>query len=221
MSYIYLKITIEKNWRSQKFDFISLKICQQVNFRELQPTQILLNFETSYYNLKIRGLEERLRVAFLLFNFWKELWRFKVKVILLNKNINFSENEAESKMENPRHSFRETSLVFQDIYESQIKSKILMNWSSWKKRGHFLYCLFYPKEISLTFFLSQCVAHWIHFQNIHTFIYQKHYFIHFCCLFLKLSKAFIVSLTSDIKPFALQFIWLVSVWGELQQWIMV
>ena len=25
MSYIYLKVTIEKNWRSQNFDFLSLK----------------------------------------------------------------------------------------------------------------------------------------------------------------------------------------------------
>ena len=24
---IYLKVTIEKNWRSQNFDFLSLKIC--------------------------------------------------------------------------------------------------------------------------------------------------------------------------------------------------
>ena len=29
---------------------------------------------------------------------------------------------------------------------------------------------------------------------IHTLAYQKHYFIHFCCLFLKLLKAFGVSL---------------------------
>ena len=27
MPNIYLKVTIEKNWRSQNFDFLSLKIC--------------------------------------------------------------------------------------------------------------------------------------------------------------------------------------------------
>ena len=32
---------------------------------------------------------------------------------LLNKNINFDKNEAESKMENLTHSFRETNLVLQ------------------------------------------------------------------------------------------------------------
>ena len=31
------------------------------------------------------------------------------------KNINLNKNETESKMENPTHSFKETSLVFQLI----------------------------------------------------------------------------------------------------------
>ena len=32
MSNIYLKGTIERNWRCQNFDFLSLKICHQVSF---------------------------------------------------------------------------------------------------------------------------------------------------------------------------------------------
>ena len=32
MSNVYLKVIIEKNWRSQNFDFLSLKICHQVRF---------------------------------------------------------------------------------------------------------------------------------------------------------------------------------------------
>ena len=32
MSNIYLKVTIDKNWRSQNFDFLRLKICHQVSF---------------------------------------------------------------------------------------------------------------------------------------------------------------------------------------------
>ena len=47
-------------------------------FGELQLTQISLNFKTSCSNLKIRGPGAKLWVAFLLFLFWKELWRFKV-----------------------------------------------------------------------------------------------------------------------------------------------
>ena len=64
MSNIYLKFTIEKNWRSQTsiFNF----------FGELQLTQTSLNFKTCC-NLKIRGLGAKLGVAFLLFQFRKEL----------------------------------------------------------------------------------------------------------------------------------------------------
>ena len=36
-------------------------------------------FKTSWCNLKIRGLETKMCVDFLLFSIWKKLWRFKVK----------------------------------------------------------------------------------------------------------------------------------------------
>ena len=39
------------------------------------------------------------------------------------------------------------------------------------KRGHFLYRLFCLKGIWKE--RPQCIVHWIHFQNIHTFTYQK------------------------------------------------
>ena len=49
-----------------------------------------------------------------------------------------------------------------------------MSWSSRKKKeGIFLYSLFCPKEFFLTFVLSQCIVYRKHFENIHTFIYQK------------------------------------------------
>ena len=58
----------------------------------------------------------------------------KSPCILLNKNINFNKNEAESKMENPTHKFRGTNFVLQLIEESQIKSKPVMSCSSRKKK---------------------------------------------------------------------------------------
>ena len=42
MSYIYLKVTIEKNWRSQDFDFLSLE--------NLSPGQFLESFNSRRYN---------------------------------------------------------------------------------------------------------------------------------------------------------------------------
>ena len=41
--------------------------------------------------------------------------------------MNFNKNEAESKMEKTIRSFRETTLAFQLISESQIKSKTVMS----------------------------------------------------------------------------------------------
>ena len=53
------------------------------DFGKLQLTQIPLNFQTSCCNLKIRDLESKLCVAFLLLLFSKKLWRFKVKEFVL------------------------------------------------------------------------------------------------------------------------------------------
>ena len=82
MSNIYLKVTIEKNWRSLNLDFLSLKNLSPGQFRELQILHILLNFKTSCRSLKIKGLVAKLCVRvcfFLLLLFWKVLWHFKVR----------------------------------------------------------------------------------------------------------------------------------------------
>ena len=52
-------------------------------------------------------------------------------------------------MENPTGSSRETDLVLQ--LKSLIKSKTDELEPSKEKRGHFLYRLFCPKEVFLTF----------------------------------------------------------------------
>ena len=69
MSIIYLKVTMRKTEVLKNFDFVSLNNLSRPRlvFRELQLPQISLNFETSCWNLKIRGLEEKHCVAFLLF----------------------------------------------------------------------------------------------------------------------------------------------------------
>ena len=119
MSILYLKVTIEKNWRSQNFDFLSLKNLSPGQFLEISKNWIskLLNFKTSCYNLKIRRLGAKQWVGFLLLLFWKDVWCFKVKESMhfVEKNINFNKKETESKMENPTHSFRKTRLVLQLI----------------------------------------------------------------------------------------------------------
>ena len=74
-----------------------------------------------------------------------------------------------------------------------------MRWSlQKKKRGHFLYPFsFVQKEIFFNVcVLSQCVVNGMHFQNIHSFTYQKT-LLDTLCMILKLSKAFSVSLSNS------------------------
>ena len=137
--------------------------------------QTPLKFKTSCCNLKIRDLGAKLWVAFPFFLFVRnyEVLKSKSLCILLNKNINFNKNEKHSKMEHPTHNFRETSIVRQLISESEITIKPVMSWSSRKKKEGI-------------FFRMYTILH-----------IKKYYFMHFFCLFLKLStKAVSVSLKS-------------------------
>ena len=118
MSAIYIKVTIEKNWRSQNFDFLSSK--------NLSPGQFLGSSNSHRYHwiLKLLIVTYKSEVCkqncvwlFCCFNLERNYYVLKSKspYILLNKNINFNKNETESKMENPTHSFRETNIVLQLI----------------------------------------------------------------------------------------------------------
>ena len=114
MSNIYLKVTIEKNWRSQNFDFLILK--------NSSPCQFLRSCNSLWYDwilkllvatLKSEVWEQKFLWLFCYFNFERNYYVSKsnISCILLNKNINFNKNETELKMENPRHSFRGTNLA--------------------------------------------------------------------------------------------------------------
>ena len=101
----------------------------------------------------------------------------------------------------PHTVLERRALCFSSYKNHKLKVKLWWVGARERKWGHFLYrfCtmyrLFYPKEIFFNIcVLSQCIVYYIHFQNIHTFVYQKHYFIHFCCVFLNSSKAFIISI---------------------------
>ena len=82
---IYLKATIEKNWRFQNFDILGSS-----------------NSRRYHWILKI----------YCVFNFERncDVLKSKSECILLNKNINFNKNEMESKMEKSTHILRGTNL---------------------------------------------------------------------------------------------------------------
>ena len=87
-------------------------------------------------------------MAFLYFNFERncDVLKLKNPGILLSKDTNFNNNETESKMENPTHSFRETNLVLQHIKESLIKRKTVTNWNSRKRRKRVFFVPFILSE---------------------------------------------------------------------------
>ena len=69
-----------------------------------------------------------------------------------------------------------------------------MSWGSRKENeGSFCTVYFVLKKFFNICVLSQCILYWIHFQNTHTFTYQKTLLHALFCLFLKSSKAFNVS----------------------------
>ena len=67
MSNIYLKVAVEKKWRTQNFDLLSLKGSSPCQFLGGSNSHGSLNFQTCCYNLKIRGLEAKLSMDSLLF----------------------------------------------------------------------------------------------------------------------------------------------------------
>ena len=119
MSNVYFKVTTEKNWRSQNFNFLSLKNLSPSQFLgKPRLTQISFNFKNSCWNSKIREIWEQNCVwLFYYFNLERnyEVLKSKSSCILLNKNINFNKNETKSKMDNPTTSFRETNFALQPI----------------------------------------------------------------------------------------------------------
>ena len=65
---VYLKVAVEKKLPFSKHRFSKFKFFFSWSvFGHLQLMQTSLNFKTSRYNLKIRGLGVKLWVAFLLF----------------------------------------------------------------------------------------------------------------------------------------------------------
>ena len=114
-----------------------------------------------------------------LFNYFNletnyDVLKSKSPCILLNKNINFNKNETESKMEIPHTVLDQRTLCFSS--HSNCKLKVKLWWDGAckrKKEGIFCTIYFVWRKFFNISVLSQCIVYWIHFQNIHTFTYQK------------------------------------------------
>ena len=92
--------------------------------------------------------------------------------ILLNKNINLNKIETESKIENPTRSFLERRTLCFSSYKNR-KLKVKLWWVGARERKKVICCTVYFvwRKCFNICILFQCIA--THFQNIHTFTYQK------------------------------------------------
>ena len=145
--------------------------------------QISLNFQNSWCNLKIwKVCEQNCMWFFYYFYFDRcyDVLKSKTPCFSLNKNINFNNNKTESKMEHTTESFRET------------------NWRwSFQEKKKCIFCNVYfarRKFLQYLCFISMYSVLNKRSEYIYFYKSEKHYFIHFCCLFLKLPEAFIESL---------------------------
>ena len=78
-------------------------------------------------------------------------------------------------MGNPTHCFRERESLCFSSYKNR-KLKVKLWWvgaRERKKRAFFVPFILSEGNFFNICVLSQCIVYWIHFQNIHTFTYQK------------------------------------------------
>ena len=120
---------------------------------------------------KSEACEQSCEWLFYSFSFEKnyDVWKSKHPCFLLNKNINFNKNETEPKMENPTRSFRDKNLVLQLVWESRIKSKSVMSWSSQKKKECIFRNVYFVRKI---FFKHLCfISIYIALNGLSEYIY--------------------------------------------------
>ena len=121
---------------------------------------------------------------------------FKVKEsmhFVKQKNKLLKKTKRNRKWKIPRTVLERLTLYFNSCKNRTIKLWRVKLW--WvgarerEKRKFFVPFILSEGNFLKHFCLSQCIVHWMDFQNMYTFLCGKNYFMHFC-LFLKSSKAF-------------------------------
>ena len=120
-------------------------------FGKLQPTQISLNLQTSCSNLKIRGLRVKLWVwLFHYFYFERnyDVLKSTSPCILLNKSINFNENETESKI--PLTVLERWTMCFSSYKNWELKAILWWAGAQERKMGAFFVTFVFNEKNFLT-----------------------------------------------------------------------
>ena len=110
---------------------------------------------------------------------------------LLNRNITLIKTKWNRKRKLPRTVLERQTLCFSSHKNRKLKVKLLWLGARERKRGHFLYGLFYPKKTFLTFVFYvyvQCIEDT--FRIYILLLIKKIYFIHFfACLWNRLKSS--------------------------------
>ena len=98
-------------------------------------------------------------------------------------------------MKIPHIVLERRTLWFSSYKNRELKVKLWWVGARERKKRLFLYRLFHPKGnfLRFVFYLNVYCTEYIF--EIYILLHIKKHFIHFCCLFLKSSKVFCVSLT--------------------------
>ena len=105
-----------------------------------------------------------------------DVLKSKCPCILLNKFINLNKNKTESKMEIPHTVLerRRQTWCFSSYKNYKLKVKLWrVGARKRENRAFFIPVILFEGIFFNICVLSQCILHWIHLQNIYTFIYQK------------------------------------------------
>ena len=121
----------------------------------------------------------------------------KSPCFLLNKNINFKKTKWNWKWKIPHTVLERWTMAISSYKDCELKVKLWCVGARERKKGAFFitYVLFCRKGIFLAFVFYLNVYCIENTFRIYILLHvRKHYFIHFCCLSLKSSKAFILFL---------------------------
>ena len=135
MSSIYLKVTIEKHWCPQNFDFISLE--------NLSPRRFFGSSNSRRYHeiLKLLIPTQKSESAS------KIILISEGNIMFLDKNINFNKTKRYWKRKILHTVLERRTLCFSSYKNRKLKVKLWWVGACERKRGYFLYLLFCPKEI--------------------------------------------------------------------------
>ena len=103
-----------------------------------------------------------------------DVLKSKSRCILLKKNKILIKRKQNRKWKIPHTVWERRILCFSSCKNSKLKVKLWWIGARERKNRTFFVSLILPEGNSFKIcVLSQCEVYWIHFQNMHTFTYQK------------------------------------------------